>query len=64
VILHQLKLIKLKLEVLKSDFQNKKIRTEMNLQLTSKISLKFAVIITSLYFSKSSRANKLLIILH
>jgi len=36
-------LIKLKLEVLKSDFQQKerKIQTQINLKLTGKISLKF-----------------------
>jgi len=37
-ILLQLKLTKLKLEVIKSDF-NTKIRTQTNLQLTGKISL-------------------------
>jgi len=42
VILLQLKLTKLKLEIRKSDFQRKKkIWTQINLQLTVKISLEF-----------------------
>jgi len=42
VILIQLKLTKLKLEVLKSNFQLKrKICIQINLQLTGKISLEF-----------------------
>jgi len=44
VILLQLKLTKLKLEVLKSDFQRKEERYEfiqINLHLTEKISLRF-----------------------
>jgi len=39
LILLQRKLTKLKLEVLKSDFQRKKKRTQISLQLTGKISL-------------------------